>query len=169
MFTIGQAYDLASLTALCRAARKTVQKWRNVIRAVCWVIFALGIVILAASLLLDGRVEFELLAAAAVLLLLLLFEDRLNGWISLKRMIPGTARSVTVFAGDAYTVTTDALETRYQYENITALCESERYFFLFLGKKHGQIFDKQGFRQGDPDAFRVWLEQRTGKTFQTIK
>ena len=165
MFQIEQTYDLASLTALCRAARKTVQNWRNVIRAVCWVIFALGVVILAASLLLDGQLEFGLLAAVAVLLLLLLFEDRLNGCISLRRLIPGTAHSVTVFSGDAYTVTTDALKTRYQYENITTLCESERYFFLLLGNKHGQIFDKQGFQQGDPDAFRVWLEQRTGKTF----
>ena len=169
MFTVEQTYDLASLTALCRAARKTVQKWRNVIRAVCWVIFALGVAIFAASLLLDGGVEAALLTATAVLLLLLLFEDRLNGWISLRRLIPGTAHSVTAFSGDAYTVTTDALETRYQYENITVLCESERYFFLFLGNKHGQIFDKQGFRQGDPDAFRVWLEQKTGKTFQKVK
>ena len=169
MFTVEQTYDLASLTALCRAARKTVQRWKTALRAICWVIFALGVVILAASLLLDGQLEFGLLAAVAVLLLLLLFEDRLNGWISLRRLIPGTAHSVTVFADDAYTVTTDTLETKYQYKNITALCESERYVFLFLGKKHGQIFDKHGFRQGDPDAFRVWLEQKTGKTVQTIK
>lgn len=108
MFTVEQTYDLATLTALCRASRKTVRRVWRVFRVVFWVILV-------------------------------------------------------------YTVTTDTTETKYQYENITSLCETDRYFIFFLGKRHGQVFDKQGFRQGDPDAFRVWLGQKTGKTVQTIQ
>lgn len=171
MFTIEQTYDFAVLTALCRAARKTVRRVWRVLRAVFWGILAAGALLFAATLALNMYEpnDIGMPISLAALLLLLTFEDKLNAWVTQKRMLPGTAHSVTVFADDAYTVTTDTTETKYQYENITSLCETERYFIFFLGKRHGQVFDKQGFQQGDPDAFRVWLEEKTGKTFQKIK
>lgn len=169
MFTVEQTYDLASLTALCRAARKTTQRWKTVLRAIGWVILVLGVVTFTASLLLEGWPENGTPIIFPILLLLLLLEDKLNAWIALRQLVPGTAHSTTVFANDAYTVTTDTTVTEYRYENVTSLCETERYFLFFLGKKHGQCFDKRGFQQGDPDAFRVWLEQKTGMTFKKIK
>lgn len=168
-FQIEQTYDLAALTALCRAARKTTQKWKNVFRTICWIIFGLGVVIFVAELLWHGAPDFGLLALTALLLILLLLDDRLNAWVTLRRLVPGTAHSTTAFSGDVYTVTTDATETKYRYENITSLCETERYFLFFLGRRHGQIFDKQGFQSGEPEAFRRFIEEKTGKTFQNIK
>lgn len=168
MFTIEQTYDLAALTALCRAMRKTVRRVWNFARIVCWCIAAAGLLLWIVSVLLDIP-DHILLAVSAALLLILLTEDRLNALLSRRLLVPGTAHSVTTFSENDYTVKTASLETRYQYAAITGLCESDRYFFLFLGKRHGQIFDKRCFQSGDPEAFRVWLESRTGKTFQTVK
>ncbi len=169
MFQIEQTYDLAGLTVLCRAARKTVQKWKGILRLICWLIFAAGMLLSAVLLAYGGKPKVWWFAVYAAILLLLLFEDRLNAWIAKRQMVPGTAHSVTKFDEDSYTVRTDATETNWKYENITGLCETERYYILFLGKRHGQMFDKQGFRWGEPDAFRSFLEKKTGKTFQTIK
>ena len=36
-------------------------------------------------------------------------------------------------------------------------------------KYDGMIFDKRLFTQGDPETFRAFIEQKTGKRFQTIK
>lgn len=169
MFQIEQTYDLASLTVLCRAARKTVRTLARVLRAVCWCIFAVGTALCVLLVLLGGMPDLWMCAVLAFMLALLLNEDRLNAWVALKQLLPGSAHSTTVFADDVYTVTTDTTVTEYRYENITGLCETEKYYLFFLGKKHGQCFDKRGFQQGDPDVFRVWLEERTGKTFQRIK
>ncbi|MBR0311921.1 MAG: YcxB family protein [Oscillospiraceae bacterium] len=57
----------------------------------------------------------------------------------------------------------------YRYEDIAALCERGDYYFFFLGKRYGMIFDKRLFTQGDPETFRAFIEQKTGKRFQTIK
>ena len=169
MFQIEQTYDIRSLTALCRAARKTVRTFARVLRIVCWCVFAAGAALCVLLVALGGAPDLWMWAVLLLLLALLLCEDKLNAWIALRQLLPGSAHSTTVFADDAYTVTTDTTVTEYRYENVTSLCETERYFLFFLGRKHGQIFDKQGFRQGDPDAFRVWLERKTGMTFQKIK
>ena len=132
MFTIEQTYNLAALTALCRAMRKTIRHIWRFVRIFCWCIVAVGLLLWVVSMLM-GIPEHILLAASAVLLLVLLTEDRLNALLSWRLLIPGTAHSVTTFSEDVYTVKTDSLETRYQYDNISMLCETDRYFFLFLG------------------------------------
>ncbi len=171
MFEVEQTYDLAALTVLCRALRKTGRPVWRVVRGVIWGIFALGAALIVYSLA-TGNLsagDWKLLLSVAVLLGFLVFEDRLNGWIALRQLVPGTAHSTTVFEEDAYTVTTEKTQTRWQYDNITSICESERYYLCFLGKKHGQLFDKRCFRQDNSDAFRAFLEQKTGKTFQKVK
>ncbi len=169
MFEVEQTYDLTALTALCRAARKTVRMFARAWRIVCWCILGVGAALFALLIAFGGMPDFWMWAVLLALLVLLLTEDRLNAWIALKQMVPGTAHSTTVFADDVYTVTTDTTETKYQYENITALRETEGYFLFFLGKRHGQVFDKNCFQEGEPDAFRTFIEQKTGMTFVKTK
>ncbi len=169
MFEIEQTYDIKTLTALCRAARKTVRTWARALRVACWCILAAGAALSALLIALGGMPDLWMWAVLIALLFLLLIEDKLNAWVALRNLVPGTAHSTTVFAEDAYTVTTDTTQTRWEYENVTNLCETERYFIFFLGKRHGQCFDKQGFRAGEPDAFRTFIGQKTGKTIQQIK
>lgn len=169
MFEIEQTYTIAGLTVLCRAARKTVRRWTIVLRPFMWFIFALGIGLNILLKLLGGSPLLWSLPVFGALLVMLLFGDRFNAWVAQRQMFPGSAHSVTVFTPDAYTVTTDTTETIYQYENITNLCEAEGFFIFFLGNRHGQMFDKSGFRIGDCDEFRTFIEQKTEKTFKKIR
>ena len=170
MYIIEQTYDLKSLTVLCRAARKTVRRTWRFLRIGMWAIFALGCLCLLALLAIGslGLEELPYLFVMALMLALLLLEDRLNAWLALRQLVPGTAHSTTTFTQEAYTVRTDSTETRWLYDNITALCETQDYFIFFLGKRHGQLFDKQGFRQGNAEGFRAFVEGKTGKTFQRL-
>ena len=172
MFTVEQTYDIHTMTALNRAARKVVRRWYNILRVVVWLLLILSAGTMLVSIcfgIFDLPDDWIFPVSCAMMLIFLIFEDKLNGWISLRSLLPGTAHSITEFADEAYTVTTDTTVTEYRYENITKVCETGDYFIFFLGKKHGQCFDKRGFTQGDPAAFRVWLEQKTGLTFQKIK
>ena len=169
MFEIEQTYSLAGLTVLCRAARKTVRRWARVVRGVLWFIFALGVGL--SALLLSWGVPpkaWHLLVFAAMLALLLT-EDRLNAWVAMRQLLPGSAHSTTVFTPDDYTVTTDTTETVYHYANITGLCETADYFIFFLGTRHGQMFDKRGFQTGAPEGFRAFVEEKTSLRFRKIK
>ena len=168
MFTVEQTYDLASVTALCRAARKTVRKIGRIVHGVLWGIFILLAALSLWLVILGGTPGFWTVVVMALMLALLLLRDRLDGWLVLRGMLPGTAHSVTAFEDGEYVVTTDSTVTSYQYANITQLCETERYFFFFLGDKHGQIFDKKGFRTGSTEAFRTFIEQKTGLSFKKV-
>ena len=172
MFTVEQTYDIHTMTALNRAARKVVRRWYNLLRAVVWLLLILSAGTMLFSIcfgIFDLPDDWIFPTSCVLMLAFLIFEDKLNGRISLRSLLPGTAHSTTVFTDEAYTVTTETTVTEYRYENITKVCETGDYFIFFLGKKHGQCFDKRGFTRGDPAAFRVWLGQKTGLTFQIIK
>ncbi|MBR3561330.1 MAG: YcxB family protein [Oscillospiraceae bacterium] len=172
MFTVEQTYDLRAMTALNVAGRKTVRRWYNILRVVVWLLLILSAGTMLVSMcfgIFDLPDDWIFPASCVLMLTFLVFEDKLNGWLSLRSLLPGSAHSVTVFTDESYTVSTDTTVTEYQYANITSLCEVGDYYVCFLGTKHGQCFDKRGFQQGDPDAFRVWLEQKTGQHFKTIK
>ncbi len=169
MFQIEQTYSVAGLTVLCRAARKTVRGWARIPRYILWAIFIALAVLTVLCLCLGispGAIAYVVLAG---LIVLLLTEDRLNAWVAQRQLLPGSAHSVTVFSPDSYTVTTDTTETVYKYENITGLCESPDYFMFFLGKRHGQMFDKHCFQTGTTDDFRIFIEGKTRQRFRSVK
>ena len=169
MFRIEQTYDLAGLTVLCRAARKTVRRWTRIVRGATWAIFAVGVALIALLLCWGVPPKAWHLLVFAAMLAMLLTEDRLNAWVSMRQLLPGSAHSVTVFTPDKYSVATDTTETVYHYANITSLCEAEGYFIFFLGTRHGQMFDKRGFQSGTADEFRAFIEAKTGMHFRKIK
>lgn len=170
MFTVDQTYTVEGLAAFLRVRRQTVSKGTKLFRIFCWVLFVVVtlayLLCLAISALEPGD---PLLFLAPVMLLLfallLIFEDRLNGWIMYRRMIPGTVHSVTVFSEKEYTVSMDVGQTTYRYVAISALRETEKYIFLFLTPRHGQIFEKACLQPADIPAFRAFLEERSQKSF----
>ena len=169
MFQIEQTYTLAGLTVLCRAGRKTVRSWARVPRYILWAIFVALAALISVSLSWQIPVGVWSYVVLAAMLALLLTEDRLNAWVSMRQLLPGSAHSVTVFTPDEYSVATDTTETVYHYANITSLCEAEGYFIFFLGTRHGQMFDKRGFQSGTADEFRAFIEAKTGMHFRKIK
>lgn len=169
MFSVEQTFSLTDLTVMCRTIRKTAGVSTRLLRGVCWVLFAAGVSSYAGVFLLGAEQNRLLLLILPVPLCALggalLFEDRITAGIMRRRMGSGVSHSITAFADNGYTVTMDALQTRYRYSSIQKLIETERYFFFLLDGHYAQIFDKSCFYEGEPPLFRRFIEQKTGKAF----
>mgnify|MGYP002517753991 CR=1 FL=1 len=165
-------FDLETLTAMAKGIRQTVRKKRS--RRVH--IFA-ALVVLAEAffLLMDLKKDaldlgdvLTLIAALAVILVVRT-EDRLNARAARSRLLPGTEHASTVFDEDGYTVKTSVNEGRWQYKQIFAIAETERYFILVLSKDYAQAVDKEGMQGGSAEDFRAFITEKAGKPVVYIK
>ena len=154
-------YDLETLTAMAKGIRRTVRKKRS-----CLVhIFAALVVLMEAFfLLMDLRKNAldvgDVLALIAILAIIIVVrtEDRLNARTARARLLPGTEHASTVFD-----------EGRWQYKQIFAVAETERYFILTLSKDYAQAVDKEGMQGGSTAEFRAFIKEKTGKPVVYIK
>lgn len=98
-FTFETAYNAKTMTQMAKVLRKTVRKKHSRRSHIFgWLVIALGLVLMLSS---DSWGVSTMVTglAVAVILVVQLFEDRLNGMVARKRMLPGTERAVTVFFG----------------------------------------------------------------------
>ena len=161
-FSFTTTYDLPALTRMARALRKTVRKKHSRrSRIYAAVVMTLGAVVLIFG---DGTARKGLMVAVlAVMALTLIFEDKLNGFLALKRMAPGSNVAQTVFTEDCYRSSAKLGSTEWSYENIVAVAEDARYFIFLLGKSHAQLYDKQNMTGGTPEEFAAFISEKTGK------
>lgn len=52
------------------------------------------------------------------------------------------------------------------YFQITRMCETQEYFYLYFGEENAYYVSKNGFTQGDVDAFRRFMKEKLGKRFK---
>lgn len=175
MFIIKTNCNQKALAAMARALRKTLQKRSNILtRIFVSVLIAVILLIIVDDFLMGTALEniFVLMGNSTIvvfLFLILLLEDRLNGWIAGKQILPNAKEVESIFEEDGYTNVTAAVTSTFAYSQIQAVCEMEGYFVFFLSKKHGQVFDKKGFQEGDLQGFRTFIEEKTGKVIQYIR
>ena len=166
-FTFETAYNAKSMTQMARVLRKTVRKKHSRRSHIFgWLVIALGLVLMLSS---DSWGVSTMVTglAVAVILVVQLFEDRLNGMVARKRMLPGTERAVTVFSEDGYVSETEAGRTQWKYENIGLLAETADFFVFVFGQNHAQLYDKTHLQGGTPEDFRRFIEEKTNK--QTVQ
>ena len=171
-FTFQTTYNRPTMTALARALRKTTRKKRNRrAHLLGWIAIALGLML---SLPLGGapwELSYRTFFTWVVLLILLavlLWEDALNGYLAVRRLPPNTQLASTTFTDSDYRSVTGLGESRFHYDNILALAETEGYFILIFSQSHAQAFDKHTLSGGTVDAFRSFLEEKTGKVMQKV-
>ena len=165
-------FDLETLEAMAKGLRRTVRKKRS-----CLVHIFAALVVLAEAffLLMDLRKDAldlgDLLALIAVLAIIIVVrtEDRLNARTARARLLPGTEHAGTAFDEDGYTMTTSVNEGRWQYAQILAIAETERYFILVLSKVYAQAVDKEGMQGGSAEEFRAFITEKTGKPVIYLK
>ncbi len=160
-FTFETAYDQKALTAMAKGLRKTVRRKRSrrshILGAI---VIVLAVLLVIGSGTFDFRAAVTLLAAA-VILLVLIFEDRLNGYIGGKRMLPGTVKAVSLFTDESYSSETEIGKTEFHYEYILALPESDDYFIFLFSNSHAQVYDKRTLSGGSLDDFRSFIQEKT--------
>ncbi len=171
-FIFETAYDPKSVTAMAKALRKTARKKRSRRSHILGII----VIILAIALTLPiGGREFVLdfttvitWLAAAVLLFTLIFEDKINGYIARKRMLPGLQKATVTFREDGYHSETELGSSDFKYSTIDLLAETEDHFVFVFGRNHAQIYSKKSMTGGTVEEFREFITNATGKEIQTI-
>lgn len=167
-FTCKTVYDRRALAAMSRALRKTLRKKIDGGLKV----FAGVVTLVALITILDPAQSLWLRGLYGVLVFLMLFVqwkgDSLNAIFAKRKALPGIEVCRARFTQDYYETVIAGASTRWQYDRVLAMAETSRYVILLLGRNHAQAFEKRCLEPGNVEAFRGFLEQRTGKYIQTI-
>ena len=164
LFSFETDYDMNTFISMARALRKTVRKKHSKRSH----IFGVGVVVLGmASVFLWGP-KVLTIAAVAVIILVLLFEDRLNAWVAMKRMLSGMEKAKSDFYEDRYVSATDIGTTEWHFDKIKAIAEDQDYFIFLFSESHTQAYDKRKMNGGTEGDFRAFIEEKTGIKVQRI-
>ena len=169
-FTFETKYDEKALTALNRSLRKTFRRGRSLRTRILGGILAAAVLYVSFG---SGEFVFNSTMAvvwmiAAVLILMIAFEDKINGKNAVKRLKPGTNKVLTTFSEELYRSRTQWNKSKFAYDGIAHLTETDAYFILLLDANRGQILSKKGLFEGSEEEFRTFMENRMGKTFVRV-
>ena len=166
-------YNPETLSAMAKGLRMTVRRKRSRrTRFFAGIVLAIGLVSTAASIIspepLRARDLLVLLAMLCVIYASLQ-EDRLNGRMAKRNVLPGTEHAVSVFEDTGYTMKTSVTESRFSYSQILAIAELPRYFVFALSGNQAQAFDKKGISGGTLEDFHAFITEKTGKPVTNIQ
>lgn len=172
-FKFNTEYNLTALTAMAKTLRKTVRKRKNTASR----IFGCVVIVLALILIIPfGDERFVLnfnriitLAAAIVILAVLLFEDKINAYFAKKRMIKGTDTAESIFKENEFISETELATSRWQYESIKIIAETNNYFVFVFDMNHAQVYDKKCLSEEKTNEFREFISEKTGLKILEIK
>ena len=171
-FQFETAYNQEAVTALAKTLRKTARKKRSRRSHIFGVLVMILAILLTLPLgdkvfVLDFKTVITWLAAAMIFFALI-FEDRLNGYIARKRMLPGLAKATTTFRAEGYYSETEVGSSEFKYSTIMALAETEQYFVFIFGQNHAQVYDKRSIAGGTMEEFREFITIVTGKEIEYV-
>lgn len=169
-FIFETKYDQKGITTMAKALRKTIRKKRSRRSHIFGIIIILCAILLSLpekgeAFVITGNLVITWVAVMAVTLL---FEDKLNGYIARKRMLPGMDKSLVTFKEDSYLSETAVGKTEFYYNNINTIAETDEYFVFIFNQNHAQIYDKKGTKEGTIEGFRAFITQKTEKEIQRI-
>ena len=171
-FKFETAYDQKAVTVMASVMRKTMRKKRSRRSHVFGVIVALFAILLTLPLgdrvfVLDFRTVLTWLVSA-ILFFTLVFEDKINGYIARKRMLPGLSKAIVTFYPDSYCSETEIGKSEFKYDSIVMLAETAEYFVFLFSQSHAQIYDKKTIQGGTIDEFRNFIGDITGIEVQSV-
>ena len=169
-YTFESQYNAKTMASMAKALRKTVRKKHSRRSHIFgWIMVILGLLLLIfKGFTLDFRTIITLVALV-VILVALLFEDKINGFVAKKRLLPGTEKAVTVFTEAGFISTTDIGKTEFSYDKIWLIAETSDFFVFIFSTSHAQLYDKHHLQGGTVDDFRCFIKKATDKQVQKIK
>ncbi len=171
-FKFETAYNQEAITVMAKALRKTVRKKRSHRSH----IFGVLVIILALllTLPLGGKafvLDFKTIITwlvAAILCFTLIFEDKINGYVARKRMLPGLEKAIVTFNEDGYRSETELGSSEFKYGSIMLLAETADYFVFVFSQSHAQVYNKKSIAGGTIEEFRTFIQNATGKEIQNV-
>lgn len=168
-FTFETQYNAKTMSVMAKALRKTIRKKHSKRSHIFgWIVIFFGLLFVIVDFSLHFRTVITSIAVL-VLLIALLFEDKINGYAAKKRLLPGTEKSVTVFAETGYTSTTCIGKSEWNYDKILLIAETADFFVFIFSKSHAQLYDKRHLQGGTAGDFRRFIEAATNKRVQPLK
>lgn len=169
-FTFETQYNAQTMSFMAKALRKTIRKKRNRRSHIFgWIVVVLGVLLLISKgFMIDFRTVITSIAIL-VILAVLLFEDRINGYVAKKRLLPGTEKAISVFSEDGFVSTTGIGKSEWNYDKIMLIAETADFFVFIFSASHAQLYDKRHLQGGTADDFRRFIEKETGKQVQPVK
>ena len=163
-------YDKKTLTVYFRVRRKLMRNGKPLVPWIAIILMGIAEILLVHFALLAGE-PGQIIRSFVFMLLLLglifvvLKEDALQARITLRKIDPDMRLNETEFNDDCFV----ASELAYHYDDVNYALETKDYFLLFISKQKGKICAKDGFTTGDPDAFRAFLEEKTGVSVEYVE
>lgn len=169
-FIFETQYTAETMASMAKALRKTIRKKHSRRSHIFgWIVFALGVLhVILNGFAFDFR-KMITLTTVIVLFIALLLEDRINGYLAKKRLLPGTEKATTVFSETGFVSTTDIGTSEWKYDKIQIIAETTGFFVFIFSAKHAQLYDKHRLQGGTIDDFRSFIEAQTGKQVQMVK
>lgn len=123
-------YNLETLTAMAKGLRQTVRKKRSRrTRIFAGIVLAIGLVSTALSIVSKEPLRARNLLVPLAMLNVIyasLQEDRLNGRVAKRNVLPGTEHAGCVFGEDGYTIKTSVTESKFSYAQIRTVAAGIR-------------------------------------------
>ena len=167
-FTFETAYNAKTMAVMARALRKTVRRKHSRRSHIFgWIVTVLALLLIVKNFAFDFRTVVTALAVLAILTALL-FEDRINGYVAKKRLLPGTDRATAEFTAEGYSSATEVGKSVWSYDKIAMIAETADFFVFIFSASHAQLYDKRSLQGGTVDEFRRFIETATGKTVQPV-
>lgn len=73
------------------------------------------------------------------------------------------------FAPDSFTEQSQFGTSQLKYSIILQVVEDPSHYFLFVSGNAAHMLRKDAFTQGDPEQFREFIQQKTGKAVEFVK
>lgn len=159
-------YDLKAMTVMATALRKGLQEEQNkrsMIIGWVFIVLTVFIVLLSEKL---GWMQIAALIFAAVFAAYLVFQDKVNGFLALRKLPEDMRTGKWLFREDGYFSDTKAGESDYSYENIFMMVESGGYMILVFHDGKAHIIDLSTIQGGTADDYRRLLRKKTNLTIQ---
>ena len=166
--TFDLCYDQKSMTAMARALRAGLQEEQDKkSRFVGWAF----VVLVPVIILFSGKLGWAQIAGlilAAVFAAYLIWQDKVNGYLALKKLPEKMRKGTWLFREDGYFSNTEAGESDYSYDKIFLMAESGNYLFLVFHEGTAHIIDMSTVKGGTADDFRRLLRKKTSLTIQKV-
>lgn len=175
-FEVETTYDKPTVQAFQRILNRTVRYKRLcAVRIITIVIgcvsIAYGCLWLWAKAAMDASLVPAIsgfIAGAVFLLIGIFYEAYLNKFS--RHMVEKTPVTIRYsFDKHGYSTITGKQSVRSIYGILHNIYEGEGHFVLMLDRRRGFVLDKSRFLTGDPEEFRRFVEERTGKAVQAAR
>ncbi len=169
-FTFETQYNAETMALMAKALRRTIRKKHNCrLRLFGWIAFVLGLLLAISNGLSFNVRSIFTLAAVLAILVALLFEDKINGYVAEKQLLPGTEKTTAVFSENGFTSVTNMEKSEWNYDKIMLIAETTDFFVFIFSANHAQLYDKRHLQGGTADDFRRFIEAVTGKQVLPLK